>query len=178
MELCVDLICFSQKDYLSLHQTTRTMKFSIFTPFHQKNIQFLLELYASLKEQTFPDWEWVLVPNGEALTEDLSFFRVDPRVKIYPFEYGFGKVGACKRYACQQSQGEYLVETDWDDLLTPDCLEKLNKEIDKSNPDFVFSNFCQVNLGGETSNIWSPYYGWTYRDYNYKGKVLKETINP
>lgn len=152
--------------------------FSVVTPFHKEDIHFLLDLYNSLLEQTLNDWEWVLVPNGEGLRADLSCFSKDNRVRVFPFEYADGKVGALKRFGCYQATGEYLVEVDFDDLLTPDCLEKLQKEIDKDQPDFIYSNFCQVDLDGNTTHIWSPYYGWTYRDYNYKGKVLKETINP
>jgi glycosyltransferase involved in cell wall biosynthesis len=154
------------------------MKFSIFTAFHNHRIEYLLTLYESLKEQTYSDWEWVLIPNGDGLTADITCFRVDDRVKAYPFEYAFGKVGACKRFACYKATGDYLVEVDYDDLLTPDCLEKLKREIDKDAPDFIFSNFCQVDMNMNPANPWSPYYGWTYRDYNYKGKVLQETINP
>ena len=152
--------------------------FSIVTPFHKQDIHFLLDLYNSLIEQTLDDWEWVLVPNGEGLKADISCFTKDKRVKVFPFEYADGKVGPLKRYGCYQAIGEYLVEVDFDDMLTPDCLEKLKVEIDKDAPDFIFSNFCQVDLEGNTTHMWSSYYGWTYRDYNYKGKVLKETINP
>lgn len=154
------------------------MLFSVITPFHKSDIRFLLDAYNSLLEQTYSDWEWVLVPNGDGLKADLSSFKKDKRVKIYPFEYADGKVGPLKRYGFLKSEGEYLVELDHDDLLTPDCLEKLKIEIDKDAPDFIFSNFCQVDLKGDTAGLWSPYYGWTYRDYNYKGKILKETISP
>ena len=156
------------------------MKFSIITPFHKSDRRFIFELYESIKEQTCEDWEWVLIANGEVLRDIklLEELANLPKVKVFPFEYGQGKVGALKRYGFLRAEGQYGVEADWDDLLTPDCLTKLKKEIDKDQPDFIFSNFCQVNLSGETSNIWSSYYGWQYRDYTYKEKVLKETLMP
>ena len=59
--------------------------FSIITPTHSpKNIPFLLELYDSLKEQTYSNWEWVLLLNGDFLN-----FLVppkilnDPQVKVF-----------------------------------------------------------------------------------------------
>lgn len=155
------------------------MLFSVIIPFH-KNSNFIREAIQSCYEQTFKDYEIVLVPNGEVLNDTdfiLELARME-KVIVYPFEYSGGKVGALKRYGCMKAKGDYLVELDWDDLLTPDCLEKLKVEIDKDAPDFIYSNFCQVDLTGNTANLWSNYYGWTYRDYNYKGKVLKETINP
>ena len=40
-------------------------KFSIITPEHKKeNIPFLLELYETIKSQTYSNWEWVLYLNG------------------------------------------------------------------------------------------------------------------
>lgn len=157
---------------------TQKPLYSIIIPFHKSN--FIQEAIVSCQEQTFQDFEIVLVPNGDVL-KDISLLEElvnIPKVKVYPFEFGDGKVGALKRYGFLKSEGEYLVELDFDDLLTPDCLEKLKTEIDKDQPDFIYSNFCQVNLTGDTSNLWSPYYGWSYRDYIYKGKVLKETLSP
>jgi len=41
------------------------MKFSLITPEHSsENIPFLLELYQTILEQTYTNWEWVLYPNG------------------------------------------------------------------------------------------------------------------
>lgn len=156
-----------------------SITFSIIIPFH-KSGNFIHESIASCQEQVYQDFEIILVPNGEvlkdtALLEELSQI---PKVKIYPCELGDGRVGALKRFGFMQAQGEYGVELDFDDLLTPDCLEKLKVEIDKDQPDFIFSNFCQVDLEGDTANPWSPYYGWSYRDYTYKDKVIKETISP
>ena len=155
------------------------MLFSIIIPFH-KNSNFIFESINSCYEQTFKDFEIILVPNGPIL-QDKSFIdqlsKMD-KVKMFPCEYADGKVGPLKKWGFERAIGEYLIELDFDDLLVPDCLEKLKVEIDKDQPDFLFSNFCQVNLAGETSNLWSSYYGWTYRDYNYKGKMLKEVINP
>lgn len=155
------------------------MTFSIIIPFHKSN-NFIYESIASCLEQTNQDFEIVLVPNGEVLqdTQLLSKLSKMPKVKVYPMEYGDDRVGAVKRYGFMKAEGDYGIELDYDDKLTPNCLEKLQKEIDKDAPDFIFSNFCQVDLSGNTAQIWSSYYGWQYRDYTYKGKVLKETLMP
>ena len=47
-------------------------KFSLITPEHSvKNIPLLLELYDSIKKQTYEDWEWVLYLNGEIKKTDI-----------------------------------------------------------------------------------------------------------
>ena len=53
-------------------------KFSLITPEHSvKNIPFLLELYDSIKKQTYEDWEWVLYLNNGFEKTDLpsAIFR-------------------------------------------------------------------------------------------------------
>lgn len=155
------------------------MLFSIIVPFHKKS-NFIYDAIASCTEQTFQDYEIILVPNGPILNDKpfLDSLSLLPKVRICPCEYADGKVGALKKFGFMEAKGTYGCELDFDDCLVPDCLEKLKIEIDKDQPDFIFSNFCQVDLDGNTANLWSPYYGWSYRDYNYKGKILKETISP
>jgi O-antigen biosynthesis protein len=143
---------------------------SVFTPTH--NIKFLNEAYDSLKEQTLKDWEWVVILNGGAKYEN-----PDPRVKIYDFEYGQGKVGALKRYACSKCTGDILVELDHDDLLTPDCLEEVEKAFKDPEVVFAYSNFASVDLDWQ-NRLWSAYYGWQYRDFTFKGHQIKEAISP
>lgn len=152
------------------------MTFSIFTPFHKKDISFLKDLYETLLEQTYTQWEWVLVPNGEGLSADLSTLS-DPRVKIYPNEFITGKVGPLKKYACSKATGDYLLEVDWDDLLTPDCLEKLNIVAEDSKADFLYANFAQVDMNWKPLS-WSPFYGWQFRNFDYKGHKILEAVSP
>lgn len=167
--------CFTRKVWQGIKG--KKNMFSIIIPFHKKN-KFISEAIASVREQTLQDYEIILVPNGEVLKETKFIESLaGDKIRICPCDET-GKVGKVKSFGCKQAKGDYLVELDYDDLLTPDCLEKLQIEIDKDKPDFLFSNFCQVNLDGETDQLWSNYYGWEYRDYNYKGKILKETLSP
>jgi len=149
---------------------------SIFTPFHKTDTTYLHDLYLTLLEQTFTDWEWVLVPNGEGVNADLSEFN-DQRVKVYPYvPKNSGYIGELKNYACKMSKGDILVEADWDDLFTPDCLEEISKAFDDDTT-MVYSNFAQINMDW-TPNIWSTYWGWEFKDFEYKGHKIKEAVSP
>ena len=47
-------------------------KFSLITPEHSvKNIPFLIELYDSIKKQTYDNWEWILYLNNGFNKTDL-----------------------------------------------------------------------------------------------------------
>lgn len=143
---------------------------SVFTP--TNNTKYLAQAYQSLLEQTHQDWEWILLLNGGA--EDPGFS--DPRVKVFQTDFT-GMVGTLKRMACEKAKGDILLEFDHDDLLTPDCLEEVQKAFD-SDPEviFAYSNFANVSPEYQDL-IWSEAYGWRYRDFEYKGHQIKECIS-
>ena len=58
--------------------STPTPKVSVFTPSH--DTRYLPEAYRSLQEQSYPDWEWIVLLNGKAST--WSPPATDSRVKI------------------------------------------------------------------------------------------------
>jgi glycosyltransferase involved in cell wall biosynthesis len=138
---------------------------SVCTPTH--NSQWLLELYESLKAQTYADWQWVIVPNNGAVGMLRDVLLSDPRIKVAtaPDERE-SRVGALKRFVARSAEGQILVEVDHDDLLTPDCLEKLvsafaaDKEVG-----MVYSNTVNIDVRTKTAITWSARYGWTYRPF-------------
>jgi len=140
------------------------MRLSVFTPTH--NPQHLRRLEASLKDQAFQDFEWIIVPNGIALEGEWH------NAKIIPSE--LGRIGALKKFACSQATGDILVEADHDDELFPNALEEVVLAFQKPHVDFVYSNSCNVRDG--KPHRFSDSFGWKYRDVQYKGQRLLETV--
>jgi len=144
---------------------------SIVTPTH--NSKYLGELFQSIKDQTFTDWEWVLLVNGDALKDKLDFLN-DSRVKIHTFTETCDRVGKLKKTAFGKASGDILVEVDHDDLLTPDCLEELNQAFKDPEVGFVYSNNAKL------SDDFIPYnsvYGWKRREFEWKGKKCQEMLS-
>ena len=114
------------------------MKLSVITPTH-KGI-YLNELYDSLKDQTYDNWEWLLYLNGGLRKDDLSSEIVnDPRVVSHhdikcPLSTN---VGYLKNKAFHLATGDILVEVDHDDVITPDCLEETAKGFEDPKIGFV-----------------------------------------
>lgn len=150
------------------------MKFSIITPTHSiKNIPFLLELYNSICEQTYTNWEWVLVLNGEIDYINIpSELKINDQVKIYkPTDLNNQNIGYLKNTAAQLSSGNILVEVDHDDLITENCLQELYTVYLDENVGFVFSDCAIYHM----QNKFIPYnadYGWTYKKFNWQQKEL------
>lgn len=147
-------------------------KFSIFTPTH--NTKYLNRAAESLKAQTYQDFEWILLPNGNAELSDMSFF---PNVKIIESSLPNSKnIGLFKKECCKAASGDILVEFDHDDELTPDCLEELAKAFDDKTIDFCYSNDADVTPDMK-AHQYSPKYGWEYKPFTYKGLDLKEQLS-
>ncbi len=148
---------------------------SIITPFHKPIQKQIYEAYASLRNQTVQDWEWVLMPNGGARVEEKLIG--DRRIKVKrTIEDGRGnRIGRLKRECCEASQGDILVELDGDDLLMPTCLEDVLTAFGDPKIQLVYSNSADFD-DHWVSTHYSNYYGWRWRDFNYEGHNLYEMI--
>jgi glycosyltransferase involved in cell wall biosynthesis len=142
-------------------------KFSIISPSH-KNTPYLQELYESLCAQTYGNWEWVLWLNGKFKRSKLSTeIENDERVKIYECRENNPNVGFHKNKAFHLGSGDVVVEVDHDDMLTPDCLEELNKAYQDESVGFVFSD---VAVYDDNFVPYNEQHGWSYYFYNFRGK--------
>ena len=148
------------------------MKVSIITPTHRPT--YIEELYSSICEQTYKNWEWVLYLNGSVRKDSLSEeIKSDKRVLIYNDIPGdlSSNVGYIKNKAFNLGTGEILLEADHDDVLLPTCLEEVVKAY-KENPDvgFVWSDNIYMKddfVPFDANN------GWTYDEIEYKDKTYK-----
>lgn len=105
------------------------MKITVFTPtYNRANI--ILNLYHSLQQQTFRDFEWLVIDDGsEDGTEDL-FERLIKETNSFPIRYyKFSNCGKQKEInrALELARGQLFFTVDSDDQLTQDALYLINK---------------------------------------------------
>jgi glycosyltransferase involved in cell wall biosynthesis len=149
----------------------KNLKFSIITPSHEYQ-DYINELYESILEQTYENWEWVLFLNGKFKKEELNeSILSDNRVKIHTYYGENTNIGYIKNKAFHLGTGDVLVEVDHDDMITNDCLFELNKAFQDDEIDFVYSDNAKLKMDGEFIP-YNPLYGWTYDKFNWKGKEL------
>jgi len=137
-------------------------KLSIITPTH--NSKFLKELEESIKDNTFKEWEWIILLNNGA-----EYESTDERIKVVKSEKETKNVGALKKEACSHATGEVIVEVDHDDMITPDCLSKLAITFEDENIGFAYSDNAKLS---DTFRPYDPRWGWTWRYFDWKGKKL------
>lgn len=159
------------------------MKFSIFTATHDlKNIDRPL---SSLRDQTYKDFEWVLLLNGddlnkkeELIKEKLSLTGLN--FQIQKDETGNKNIGYLKKKCCEKANGEILVELDHDDKLVSNCLEELSKAFDEGY-DFCYSDDYYIKtkdgINEEYIAPFTPQYGWTVEKDN-DGKIYHPSFPP
>jgi glycosyltransferase involved in cell wall biosynthesis len=149
------------------------MKFSIITPEHNpKNVFFLLELFESIKEQTYTKWEWILYLNGECTIDHIpDEIRNHTQVVIHLQKEDNKNIGFIKNKAFHLATGDILVEVDHDDMITPDCLQELYDAFQDEEIGFVYSDNAVLHMKNEFVP-YDPIYGWTKREFDWKGKTL------
>lgn len=143
--------------------------------------ELLIDTYNSIRDQTWRDWEWVVVDDGstdgtyERLVE-LS--KIDHRIR--PFKRtNFGKIGNTKDTATRLCYGKYYVELDHDDMFTDTCLEEI-KNAFEANPDagMVYTDFAEVMADGSSHRYYGIPWEDKYTEVEYRGKKYLHVLGP
>jgi len=137
---------------------------SVITPTH--NPEHLDRVYESLLKQTCKDFEWVVVPNGDAAV----MLPNEDWIRIEPFIEKSNLIGEIKNFAFNQGKGDWLLELDHDDELFPTAIESIIEHA--GDNDFLYSDCWEVNEKGETIN-YNPEHGWKYEDFD--GKKINKS---
>lgn len=142
---------------------------SVVTAAHNTPDWVLARTWASLKAQTFKDWEWVVWDDStnDSAWRQLYGFSADERFKLsaHRSHVHSGVIGAVKRRAFMVAEGDILVELDHDDELTTDCLQRVWDAFADSEVGFVYSDWCEILPDGQSGKYpdgWGFGYGRHY----------------
>jgi glycosyltransferase involved in cell wall biosynthesis len=117
----------------------------------------------SILEQTFPDFELIVVDDGSTdatLSLLRSYAAQDDRVQILAQSNSFA--GVARNHGMKHAKGEFLLFLDADDSFAPTMFEKLVERAKDTEADVVVCA-CQV-LDGESGEITDPYFGLDVED--------------
>ena len=117
--------------------------------------KYINQCVESILEQTFSDFELILVDDGSpdncgAICDEYA--RKDPRVKVIHKENG-GLVSA-RRAGYGICTGRYIFNVDSDDYVMPNVLELAAEQIYAHNVDVVL--FGYVHFGENTTTVYVP----------------------
>ena len=125
--------------------------------------ELVCQTLASVRAQTYPRWEAVVVDDGstdgtvDAVREVAA---ADERVRLV-IRPDDGRSGAsrCRNLGFEQSRGEYVIFLDSDDLLEETCLATRVAAME-ANPQLDFAVFQAEhfqNAPGDTGTYWSAF---------------------
>jgi len=144
---------------------------SVVTPTYRTDPDVLARTWASLKAQTYTDWEWVVWDDtpGDEVWRHLYGLAADERYRLvaHRSHVPSGSIGRVKRRAFMVAEGDLLVELDHDDELVPTALEEVANALENSEVGFVYSDWCEILPTGESGRYpdgWAFGYGDHYWD--------------
>lgn len=142
---------------------------SVVTATYNTPALILARTWASLKAQTFTDWEWVVWDDSTTndVWQQLYGFASDERFRLvaHRSHVHSGSIGQVKRRGFMVAEGDILVELDHDDELTADCLQEIHDAFHNPEVGFVYSDWCEILPDGQTGKYpegWAFGYGTEY----------------
>ena len=148
---------------------------SVVTTTYNTPPHILARTWASLKKQTYKQWEWVIWDDSttDSVWQQVYGFASDERYKvsIHRSHTHSGVIGAVKRKAFMVATGDILVELDHDDELTPNCLKEVAGAFYHSDAGFVYSDWCEILPDGQSGKYpdgWAFGYGDHYWSYDHE----------
>lgn len=131
------------------------MKVSVIIPFYS-NISWLEEAVNSVLEQTFKDFEIIVVNDGSPEDDRLFLEKYSNHLRYFKIENG-GPARA-RNYGIKEAKGDYVAFLDSDDLWTPNKLETQLSEMIKNNVVWSHTNYSTFNEKGDVKEIDLNYY--------------------
>ena len=136
--------------------------------------EYLKQCLDSILEQTFSDYEVILVNDGSTDNSGLicqEYAEKDSRIRY--FEKENGGLSDARNYGIEQAQGEYLTFVDSDDFLDKMHLNVLYTALVSNNVDISIVNYANY----QTSN--ATFYLHTFGEYyekNYSSEELLDNL--
>lgn len=145
-------------------------KITIFTPTYNRGL-LLTRLYNSLVNQTYKNFEWVIVDDGS--TDDTRIvvekFIKEDKIKIrYVYKENGGKHRAINK-GIDLAAGEYFFIVDSDDFLPIDSLKIYNKYLFKVK-DSKYAGLAGLKAYNSNEIIGNTFNGNEIDIYNYERK--------
>jgi len=127
--------------------------FSIMIPVYNAEA-YLAECLDSVKNQTFPDFEAIIVDDGSTDGSGAAvdgYALADPRFHVYHTP-NQGALTA-RKFAQDKSRGRYLLFIDSDDFLEPVLLERVKEQFDLHGCDMVVYDSRTIEADGREREI-------------------------
>ena len=154
---------------------------SYFTPLYKTTFEMVERAYKSLKKQTDPRWEWVLLADS-MLDSQVAYYiqeicKADYRVKYYTMKpNSFKCVGEAKYRASLLTHGPLVAEFDHDDMLMPEMTATL-KAAARAKPrcGFFYTDSVECDSNYQKLPRYPDGFGMGYGSYRTETLINPDT---
>lgn len=119
--------------------------------------RYFAATYKSLIEQTWQDFEWIIVDDCSTTPEAIALFQTlnsrNPKIKTIQRQTN-GGLAVGRNTAIERANGKYLFFMDLDDILDPTYIEKCVLFLE-THPNFSFVN--SYSVGFQAQEYWWEY---------------------
>lgn len=134
-------------------------KVSVIMPCYNDG-KYIMEAIASVKAQTYKEWELIIVDDGSDDIETIQIIEQinEPNISVYHTEHL--KPAGARNYGIAQAKGTYILPVDSDDRIDATYMEKAVYEIERNESIGIV--YCKADLFGEKSGPWDlPNYSFS-----------------
>lgn len=128
-------------------------KISIIVPIYKAE-KYLKECIESILNQTYNDWELLLIDDGSPDKSGLicdEYATKDKRIRS--LHKSNGGVSSARNFGLKEIRGEWVTFVDSDDCLYPKALQILLEYVEKENLDLVQCSFNTTYIESQISDI-------------------------
>ena len=122
------------------------MLITILTPTYNRAI-LLDRLYQSLCQQTYQDFEWIVVNDGSKDNTDevVQSFIAEKKINIFYIKQENGGKHRVINRGVKEAKGELLFIADSDDMLPVNALENVSRTYEDIKDDNAFAGVCGLD---------------------------------
>ncbi|MDY6207025.1 MAG: glycosyltransferase family A protein [Prevotella sp.] len=130
------------------------MLITVFTPSYNR-ANFFEDLYISLKNQSFCDFEWIIVDDGSTdnTSDIVAKVSRDSSFEIRYFKQGNGGKHTAINRGVKEARGELFFIVDSDDKLPYNALELVVQEFSKVKSDMTIGGIAGLDMDYHTREI-------------------------
>ena len=132
---------------------------TVLTPTFNTDPRYIRELYLTLVNQSYSNWEWVVVDDGSSRTASIAILRDmarrDPRVRFFANPVNLGISGA-SNVGLAAAQGTHVALVDHDDLVSRHAFYAVYEalEAESAYPPFLYRRVQAATGWTRLSELW------------------------
>lgn len=100
----------------------------------------------SVIDQTYTNWELLIIADGCELTEKEASKYTDKRIKFFTIDKQPNFSGNVRQKGLDEATGDYVIYLDTDDYFTPEHIEDIAKRLNGDEWVYFDNNFNKVRL--------------------------------